>query len=395
MRLPASLRIAGVYVLIAGAWILGSDRLALALFGDAVQLTSIQTAKGIVFVVASGLLIGGLVRRERTRWLASERAAVQLATRFEALFRSSPAGILLIDLDAGRLLDANERILELFGYTRADVIGQPLETVALWADPGARPRFRDLPTTGQWLDRTDLFRRADGSIATMIWSAEHVRSGGASWLAVSIVDVSDRTRAYDETIQGWARALDLRDNDTAHHSLRVTWAAEELAHGMGLDRNDLVHIRRGALLHDIGKIGVPDAILHKPGPLTDEEWEIMRRHPQTARELLEPIDYLREAMAIPVYHHERWDGNGYPFGLAGEDIPLAARIFAVVDVWDALTSDRPYRDAWSEAEAFAYLREQAGHHFDARCVEAFERIWDDGVLASPPPEADQLGQLRR
>lgn len=395
MRIPASVRIAGIYILIAAAWILGSDRVALALFGDASQLTSVQTTKGILFVMASGLLIGALVQRERSRWLASERATVQHAARFEALFRSSPAGILLIDLDEGRYLDANTRLLELFGYRRDELVGHRLDEVILWADPDDRTLSRSLSKTAQLLDRTDLFRRSDGSIATMIWSAERVRSGDTRWLSISIVDVSERSRAYDETIQGWARALDLRDNDTAHHSLRVTWAAEELARRMDVDAADLVHIRRGALLHDIGKIGVPDAILYKPGPLTDEEWVVMRRHPETARELLEPIEYLKDAMDVPVYHHERWDGCGYPYGLAGEAIPFAARIFAVVDVWDALTSDRPYRDAWSEEDAFAYLREEAGHHFDPACVAAFETMRDDGMTSTPPEFAEVPAQLRR
>lgn len=395
MRIPASIRIAGIYILVAAAWILGSDRSALALFGDATQLTSVQTAKGIGFVLASGLLIGLLVQRERSRWLTSERAAVRHATRFEALFRSSPAGILLVDLDAGRYIDANTRLLELFGYRRDELIGRRLDEVDLWADPDDRTLSRALSKTAQLLDRTDLFRRSDGSIATMIWSAERVRSADSSWLTISIVDVSKASQAYDETIEGWARALDQRDNDTAHHSLRVTWAAEELARRMDVEPADLVHIRRGALLHDIGKIAVPDAILHKPGPLTDDEWIVMRKHPETARELLEPISYLHDAMAIPVYHHEHWDGSGYPYGLAGEAIPFAARLFAVVDVWDALTSDRPYRDAWSDEDAFAHMREQAGKQFDPACFEAFEQMREEGVRLTPPPDADAPAQLRR
>ena len=371
-RIPASIRIAAIYVLVATVWILGSDRLILGIVGDPDRLTSLQSIKGIVFVLLSGLLIGGLVARERARWLASEQATARLATRFESLFRSNPAGTVLVDLDTRRFLDANERFLELFGYERDELVGRPVRDVELWADPDElAAATREVLATGQVLDRTGLVRRADGSIATMIWSAERVRSGGSQWLTASVVDISDRTRAYEETLEGWARALDLRDNDTAHHSLRVTRAAELLARRMGLDANEQNQIRRGALLHDIGKIGVPDAILHKPGPLTDEEWDVMRQHPVVARDLLAPIGYLHEAMAIPVHHHERWDGSGYPDGLVGEDIPLAARIFAVVDVWDALTSDRPYRAAWSEDDAFAYLEREAGHHLDPRCVAAF------------------------
>ena len=177
--------------------------------------------------------------------------------------------------------------------------------------------------------------------------------------------------AYDDTIEGWSRALDLRDKETEGHTLRVTDLTLQLAQTMGIPEHELVHIRRGALLHDIGKMGIPDQILLKTGPLTEEEWEIMRRHPTYAFEMLSPIRYLHSAVDIPFCHHEKWDGTGYPRGLKGEDIPLVARIFAVVDVWDALTSDRPYRSAWSQEQALQYIQEQAGKHFDPTCVQAF------------------------
>jgi HD-GYP domain-containing protein (c-di-GMP phosphodiesterase class II) len=142
---------------------------------------------------------------------------------------------------------------------------------------------------------------------------------------------------------------------------------------MGFRDNELVHVRRGSLLHDIGKLGVPDEILHKPGELTEEEWVIMRRHPQFAYDMLAPIIYLRQALDIPYCHHEKWDGTGYPRGLKGEQIPLVARIFSLVDVWDALSSDRPYRKAWTEDEVRQYIRQQAGQHFDPHVVEVFLR----------------------
>ena len=132
-----------------------------------------------------------------------------------------------------------------------------------------------------------------------------------------------------------------------------------------------IHIRRGALLHDIGKMGVPDRILHKPDPLTDDEWIIMRRHPQLAYEMLLPIAFLKLALDIPHCHHEKWDGSGYPRGLKGEEIPLAARIFAIADVWDALRSDRPYRAGWSEEKVRQYIRQQSEKHFDPMVVEVF------------------------
>ena len=156
--------------------------------------------------------------------------------------------------------------------------------------------------------------------------------------------------AYDATIEGWSRALDLRDRETEGHTERVVDLTLRLARAMGMADTELVHIRRGALLHDIGKMGVPDSILLKPGALTDEEWVTMHRHPLLAYNLLNAISYLRPAIDIPYCHHEKWDGSGYPRGLRGEQIPLPARLFAIVDVWDALRSDRPYRKAWPEAQ---------------------------------------------
>jgi len=185
---------------------------------------------------------------------------------------------------------------------------------------------------------------------------------------------TELTQAYNATIEGWSRALDLRDKETEGHSLRVTEMTVELARAFGLNDAELVQVRWGSLLHDIGKMGVPDGILLKPGSLTDEEWVLMKKHPVFAYEMLAPIRYLRLALDIPYCHHEKWDGSGYPRGLAGEQIPLTARIFAVVDVWDALTSDRPYRPAWTEEKALEYIRVSAGSHFDPQVVEAFMQV---------------------
>jgi PAS domain S-box-containing protein/putative nucleotidyltransferase with HDIG domain len=177
--------------------------------------------------------------------------------------------------------------------------------------------------------------------------------------------------AYDATIEGWSRALDLRDKETEGHTQRVTVMAVRLAREMGISEEDLVHIRRGALLHDIGKMGVPDGILHKPDKLTEEEWKKMQAHTTFAYEMLSPIRFLRLAIDIPYCHHEKWDGTGYPRGLKGDVIPLPARIFAIVDVWDALRSDRVYRKALPENEVRDYIRAQSGKHFDPAVVEAF------------------------
>jgi putative nucleotidyltransferase with HDIG domain len=180
--------------------------------------------------------------------------------------------------------------------------------------------------------------------------------------------------AYDMTIEGWSHALDLRDKETEGHSKRVTDLAIQLARAVGVDDIDLIQIKRGSLLHDIGKMGVPDGILLKPGPLSDEERQIMQRHPQYAYEMLCSIDYLKKAIEIPFCHHENWDGTGYPRKLKGVEIPLSARIFSIVDVWDAITSDRPYRLAWSKDKAINYLRENAGKQFDPQIIKVFFRM---------------------
>lgn len=177
--------------------------------------------------------------------------------------------------------------------------------------------------------------------------------------------------AYDATIEGWSRALDLRDRETEGHTQRVADMALKLAERVGMSNGEKQDLWRGALLHDIGKMGVPDAILHKPGELTDPEWEVMRQHPVYAYNMLAPITYLRHALDVSYCHHEKWDGSGYPRGLKGEEIPLTARVFAVVDVFDALTSDRPYRNAWPKEKVYEYIEEQAGKQFDPQVVKVF------------------------
>ena len=190
---------------------------------------------------------------------------------------------------------------------------------------------------------------------------------------------ADLALAYDSTLEGWSRALDLRDKETEGHTQRVTELTVNLARAMGISDAELVQVRRGALLHDIGKMGIPDSILLKPGPLTDEEWAIMRQHPVYAYEMLSPIAFLHPALDIPYCHHEKWDGTGYPRGLRDEQIPLVARIFAIVDVWDALRSDRPYRPAWAETKVCEYIRDQSGKHFDPQVTAVFLRTREDVV----------------
>lgn len=196
----------------------------------------------------------------------------------------------------------------------------------------------------------------------------------------------DLLQAYDSTLEGWSTALELRDRETEGHTRRVTDMTLRLARVIGIGDEDLVNYRRGALLHDIGKMGIPDSILQKPGQLTPDEWAIMRKHPLFAYHMLWPIEFLRPAIDIPYCHHERWDGTGYPRGLRGEAIPLAARIFAIVDVWDAMCSDRPYRTALPQEVACEYIFTASGNHFDPLIVDAF---FD--MMARIPCEASLTG----
>jgi len=217
--------------------------------------------------------------------------------------------------------------------------------------------------TAEWLDFLEtLARQAAIAIdnATLFEDVQHSNR--------------ELFQAYDATIEGWSRALDLRDKETEGHTLRVTEMTLNLARAFGLPEEQLLQVRWGALLHDIGKMGVPDNILLKPGALTDEEWVLMRSHPQYAYDLLKPIAFLALALDIPYCHHEKWDGTGYPRGLKGDVIPLAARLFAVVDVWDALRSDRPYRKAWTIEKTLEYIQSLSGTHFDPKVVEYFLEI---------------------
>lgn len=182
--------------------------------------------------------------------------------------------------------------------------------------------------------------------------------------------------AYQRTIEGWVRALDLRDRETEGHTQRVTELTIKVAGTLGFSEEELTHIRRGALLHDMGKMAIPDDILQKPGPLNEVEWERMRRHPMYAYDMLSPIAYLLPSLDIPFCHHERWDGSGYPRGLKGEEIPLVARLFSIVDVWDALSSDRPYRKKMPRWEVVSYLREKSGILFDPKLVDIFLSVID-------------------
>jgi PAS domain S-box-containing protein len=224
----------------------------------------------------------------------------------------------------------------------------------VWLETSARP------ITDRTTDSIIEFHAASRDISERKFAEEELQTAHQS--------LQD---AYERTIEGWVRALDLRDQETEGHTQRVTELTLEFARKVGFSEEDLGHIRRGALLHDMGKLAIPDEILQKPGPLSEVEWVKMRRHPIYAYELLSPIAYLQPALDIPFSHHERWDGSGYPRGLKGEEIPLKARLFAIIDVWDALSSDRPYRKRLPRKDVVAYLRKYAGKLFDPQLVKVF------------------------
>jgi putative methionine-R-sulfoxide reductase with GAF domain len=220
-----------------------------------------------------------------------------------------------------------------------------------------------------WLDFLNII---SGQTAIAIDSAMMFKDIQRSNLELSL--------AYNATIDAWSRTLDLRDRETEGHTRRVTDITVRFAAMTGVKDADLIHIRRGATLHDIGKVVIPDNILFKPGPLNFDEWETMRQHPKYAVDLLSPIKYLEPAIEIPHWHHERWDGTGYPDRLCGEEIPYSARMFALADVYDALISDRPYRAAWSKQDAMQYIESQAGKHFDTGLVPEFLSMAADNAF---------------
>jgi PAS domain S-box-containing protein len=230
-----------------------------------------------------------------------------------------------------------------------------------------------------WLESSAraILDKNTGSITEVQTASRNITERKKSEEALQLAHQSLQ-EAYERTIEGWVRALDLRDRETEGHTQRVTELTLKVAARLGFKEEELVHIKRGALLHDMGKMAIPDDILQKPGPLNETEWEKMRRHPIYAYEMLSPITYLHSALEIPYHHHERWDGSGYPRALIGEEIPLAARMFAIVDVWDALCSDRPYRKKLPRDEVVTYLRENAGTLFDPKLVDIFLSVIQEG-----------------
>jgi len=299
------------------------------------------------------------------------------------------------------VVDVNTSMLELMGMTSNEVVGKAAHEI-----------FADFPIPIKQYTQVK-YARAEANFAVggvnvcyelTVWPIHNERKEmtGRIYISHDITaqkelerelrklnaELEDRVRArtselaeaYDTTLEGWARALELRDKETEGHSRRVTATTLKVARVMKISEEDIEHIRRGAILHDIGKMSVPDEILHKPDKLTDQEREIVKEHPYTAYKLLSPIPFLKKALDIPYCHHEKWDGTGYPQGLKGNDIPLAARIFAVADVWDAIGSNRPYNKAWPREKMIAHLVEQSGKHFDPIIVNIFLGLIEKGEI---------------
>ena len=300
-----------------------------------------------------------------------------------ALSEAMPDAIVIIE-QTGKIIEVNSQTANLFGYQREEIINQQVEMLVPLTIQNAHIKYReeyfDNPERRFMGTRLILTaQHKDRSIIPVDISLSPMHSGSALYIIASIRDISAIVKAHEETVEGWSRAMDFRDKETEEHTQRVTKMTVQIAREMKLSETEITRIRQGALLHDIGKIAVPDNILLKPGKLTDEEWVIMRKHPEYAHEMLSPINFLRPALDIPYCHHEKWDGSGYPRGLKGEEIPLAARIFAVVDVWDALRSDRPYRKGWSGEKVCKYIKGLAGKHFDPKIVSIFAELFTDSL----------------
>jgi PAS domain S-box-containing protein len=326
----------------------------------------------------------------RAERIHMQRALLDSEAQFRLLAENASDMISRLST-TGQMLYVSPACKTILGYTPEELTGTSSFDIIHEED---RQNVKDL-FTGKLFDTTrgtTVSYRAlhkDGIYVWLETSAHAIidlQSGSIIEVHSASRDITERKKAekalqdahenlqeaYQRTIEGWVRALDLRDRETEGHTQRVMELTIRVARTLGLfSEEELSHIRRGALLHDMGKMAIPDEILQKPGPLNEQEWEKMRQHPRYAYEMLSPIAYLQPALEIPFCHHERWNGSGYPRGLKGEEIPLSARLFAIIDVWDALCSDRPYRKAMPKSEVISYLREKSGELFEPGLVDIF------------------------
>jgi PAS domain S-box-containing protein/putative nucleotidyltransferase with HDIG domain len=325
--------------------------------------------------------------RDVTSRVKAEEELRASEDRFRSLVQNSDDLIHVVDA-SNKIIYESPSVARITGYPPGFMLGKhPFDFIH---PDDQQVASKDLGHVVERIEQgtpTEVrFRRADGEwIYLEVLGTNLLDHPGIRGIVLTSRDITQRKRselalqqahanltaAYDDTILGWSRAMDLRDKETEGHTLRVTEVTIELARALGIPDDQIPHIRHGALLHDIGKMGVPDDILQKPAILTPEEWEVMRKHPEYAYKMLVDIEYLRPALKIPYCHHEHWDGTGYPRHLKGTEIPIEARLFAVVDVWDALSFDRPYRKAWPQEQVLAYLQENSGSHFDPHIVTVF------------------------
>lgn len=332
-------------------------------------------------------------RRLRREKLIADQVLRESEARLSSILASAMDAIITLDTEQ-RVVFFNPAAEIMFRCSSAEVIGAKIDQfipelyrdshgdkIEEYSQSGVKSRMMspDERITGL---------RDDGEEFPLEASISQVEVGGQKLFTVFIRDITQRVRAetalkaahaeletaYEQTLEGWSKALNLRDQETEVHTIRVAEISVLLARTLGVVDEQLAHLRRGALLHDIGKVGIPDSILLKPGPLNEYEWAIMRLHPVYAYQMLSPIAYLRSSLEIPYCHHEKWDGTGYPRKLRGDSIPLPARIFAVVDVWDALSFSRPYRPAWPPDKVLDHIRSLAGTHFDPAVVAAFLKL---------------------
>ncbi len=318
---------------------------------------------------------------------AAEAALRASEEKFYKSFQTSPDAIHIVRLSDMQYLDINHGFVRLTGYAPEDIVGKTVHDLSVWVDPAQfEHMLAELTRKQEVLGMEMSFRRKDGTIGTGLIAARSFELEKEACFLGIIRDITDRKRdeellqdahlrlewAYEATLLGWNRALEMKDVATKRHSDRCIDRTLDLARAAGLnDEEELRMIKYGAILHDIGKLAIPDKILNKPDTLTAEEWALMRRHPLYAREMLQGIEYLEPVLPLITNHHEHWDGSGYPSGLEGEEIPLSARIFAIVDVYDSITHERPWRPLQSESEALDYIRSNSGQHFDPRLVKLF------------------------
>ena len=334
-----------------------------------------------------------LARKALDQWTARadrihmQEALYESESHFRLLAENASDMIARLTLE-GKMFYVSPACKTILGYTPDELVGNFCYNLVHDEDRQIAKSILQHNTSGTPFTVAYRAKHKDGHYVWLETSARSIIEPGSknvTEIQSTSRDITERKRAendlqlahnqlseaYEKTIEGWVRALDLRDRETEGHTQRVTELTLKVAKKLGFSEEELSHIKRGALLHDMGKIAIPDEILQKPGPLNEAEWEKMRQHPNYAYEMLSPISYLRPALDIPFYHHERWNGSGYPHGLKGESIPLAARLFAIIDVWDALRSDRPYRKELPREQVIEYLREKSDILFEPRLVDLF------------------------